>query len=224
VERTQRLLLQADAVAFDVDSTIVTTEGIDLLAKCYGVEKEVADLTRSAMEGGMKFEDAMRARLKLMNPTRSSLQKCVRTEGKPHFTPGVIEVVKRLHAQGTHVFLVSGGFRNMIAPIAEKLEVPEDRIFANTILFDDKGNYAGFDETEPTSHDGGKPAVLKLLKKERGYKTMLMVGDGATDLQARPPAKAFIGFGGVKVREKVKAGADWFVNSFSEVLDVLPEA
>lgn len=219
--KAQQLLREADAVCFDVDSTVVKTEGIDLLAKCYDVEEEVANLTRAAMEGGMKFEVAMKARLELMRPTRDSLEKCVETEGKPKWTPGVRKVIKRLHERGTHVFLVSGGFRNMIEPLADKLDVPYERIYANTILFDEDGNYAGFDETEPTSHDGGKPEALKRLKKQ-GYKTMIMVGDGATDLQARPPAKAFIGFGGVQVREKVQKGADWFVMSFKEVLDVLP--
>jgi len=213
-------------VAFDVDSTVVTTEGIDLLAKCFDVGQQVAALTSAAMNGGVKFEDAMAQRLELMaahNMTRDSLAKCVETEGKPQLTDGVAEVVKRLHARGVDVFLVSGGFRNMIEPVAKLLDIPLERIYANTILFAENGSYAGFDQTAPTCRDGGKPATLKLLQKQ-GYKKMLMVGDGATDLQARPPAKAFIGFGGIQVREKVKAGADWFVTGFDEVLAVLPPA
>lgn len=41
-----------------------------------------------------------------------------------------------------------------------------------------------------------------------------MVGDGVTDMQARPPADAFIGYGGVVKREKVQTGADWFITDF----------
>jgi phosphoserine phosphatase len=48
-----------------------------------------------------------------------------------------------------------------------------------------------------------------------------MVGDGATDLEARPPADGFIGYGGIVVREKVKAGADWFVTDFAELITAL---
>jgi phosphoserine phosphatase len=48
-----------------------------------------------------------------------------------------------------------------------------------------------------------------------------MVGDGATDMQAKPPADAFIGYGGIAVRPAVAAGADWFVRSFDEVLEEL---
>jgi hypothetical protein len=33
----------------------------------------------------------------------------------------------------------------------------------NEILFDEEGNYAGFDRSAPTSASGGKPKVLKLM-------------------------------------------------------------
>ena len=45
-------------------------------------------------------------------------------------------------------------------------------------------------------------------------------GDGATDMQAKPPADAFIGYGGIVSRDAVKRGADWFVLSFEE--EVVP--
>ena len=48
-----------------------------------------------------------------------------------------------------------------------------------------------------------------------------MIGDGATDLQARPPADVFIGYGGVSERQNVKEGADWYVKDFQLVTDIL---
>jgi len=48
-----------------------------------------------------------------------------------------------------------------------------------------------------------------------------MIGDGATDLEARPPASAFIGFGGIVTREKVQKGADWFVTDFKTLIKAL---
>jgi len=59
------------------------------------------------------------------------------------------------------------------------------------------------------------------LKECYAYKQVVMIGDGATDMQARPPADAFIGYGGVAVREKVKQGADWFVYSFDDLLKAI---
>lgn len=51
--------------------------------------------------------------------------------------------------------------------------------------------------------------------------------DGLASLvQARRPggADAFIGYGGVQVREKVKAGADWFVCDFQVLIDALKKS
>jgi phosphoserine phosphatase len=102
----------------------------------------------------------------------------------------------------------------MIFPVAERVGVPLHRVYANNLMFDGKGLFAGFDRNEPTSRDGGKPRVIQLLKDAHGYKSIVMIGDGATDMQAKPPADAFIGFGGIVVRKSVQEGADWFVNSF----------
>lgn len=102
----------------------------------------------------------------------------------------------------------------MINPVAVALKIPLHRVYANNLLFNEDGTFLGFDAQEPTSKDGGKPAVIQRLKDAHGYKTIVMVGDGATDMQAKPPADAFIGFGGIVVRDSVKAGADWFVTDF----------
>ncbi len=50
------------------------------------------------------------------------------------------------------------------------------------------GEYAGFDESQPTAESGGKGKVISMLKEQHGFKTVVMVGDGATDLEACPPA------------------------------------
>lgn len=54
------------------------------------------------------------------------------------------------------------------------------------------GEYAGFDETQPTSRSGGKGEVIRRLK-EKGFRIVVHIGDGSTDLEASPPADAFIG-------------------------------
>lgn len=55
------------------------------------------------------------------------------------------------------------------------------------------GEYAGFDENEPTSRSGGKGLVVRRLKEQHGYQRLVIVGDGATDAEASPPADGFIG-------------------------------
>lgn len=108
------------------------------------------------------------------------------------------------------------------------------------------GEYAGFDETQPTAESGGKGKVISMLKEQYGFKTLVMIGDGATDLEACPPAvstrfkhsssrfsstfvqrtisppqSAFIGFGGNVVRSQVKERTLWYVTSFEELIKEL---
>jgi phosphoserine phosphatase len=224
VEAAMHALANADCVCFDVDSTVINEEGIDVLADYLGQGKAVAALTLAAMEGGMKFQDALRARLDLLKPGRSQIEQCL-IERPLQLTPGVQELVEKCHATGKHVYLVSGGFRIMIEPVAETLGIDKSRIVANTIRFNDTtGEYLDFDSNEPTSKDMGKPAALQMIQAAGNYKTMIMVGDGATDAQAKPPAAAFIGFGGVTIRKKVQDTADWFVMDFQEMIRIVGES
>lgn len=55
------------------------------------------------------------------------------------------------------------------------------------------GEYAGFDEDQPTAINGGKGKIIKQLKNEKGFRTVVHIGDGITDLEAIPVADLFIG-------------------------------
>ncbi|CAB9526521.1 Phosphoserine phosphatase, chloroplastic [Seminavis robusta] len=213
-------LATADAVCFDVDSTVIAEEGIDVLAEFLGQGQAVAALTKQAMEGSQKFQDALKDRLELMKPSKQAILSCL-DQMPLKLSPGVAELIQALTDNGVHVYFVSGGFRIMIEPVAEQVGVPVDRIYANTILFDEHGTYTGFDPTEHTSADMGKPAALSAIKAAHGYDTMVMVGDGATDAQAKPPANAFIGFGGIVVRPAVQQAADWFVTDFQDMTRIV---
>lgn len=217
--QAQHLFKRAQAVCFDVDSTVIQEEGIDVLADFKGAGAAVAELTRQAMGGTVKFQDALAARLKLIQPSKEDVRKCL--EKHPfRLTKGVKQLVDALHARGTHVYLISGGFRQMINPIAAELKIPIHRVYANNLRFDDdkNGAFHSFDPNEPTSQEGGKGRVIKLLKQSHQYFPVIMIGDGATDMEAKPPADAFIGFGGVVAREPVQKGADWFIRDFEDLI------
>ncbi|KAJ1462432.1 HAD-like domain-containing protein [Pelagophyceae sp. CCMP2097] len=223
VSGVAQLLQKADAVCFDFDSTLITEEGIDVLAEHCGKGAAVAEWTRKAMGGGVPFEDALAARLDLIRPSTADVRECL-AKHAPVATPSVVALCELLRARGQATYVISGGLRSMIEPMAvTELGFPLANIYANTLFWDASGNYTGFDAGEPTSRDGGKAAVVAALKKKFGYETVIMIGDGATDLQAKPPADAVIGYGGVVEREAVRAGADWFVLDFATLLDALRE-
>jgi phosphoserine phosphatase len=210
----------AKAVCFDVDSTVSPDEGIDVLAKHAGVGAEVAALTKEAMNGAVPFEESIKARLALIRPSLRMMRDCLANH-PPRLTPGSLDLISRLERRGTHVYLVSGGFTHMVMPLAKQLGLPKGRVYANDLRFAPDGSYTGIDETAYTSKSGGKGALIAHLKERFRYDPIIMVGDGATDLEARPPADAFIGYGGVIVRDIVKKKADWFVTDFAELVNAL---
>ncbi|KJE89325.1 phosphoserine phosphatase [Capsaspora owczarzaki ATCC 30864] len=215
------LLKSARCVVFDVDSTLIQEEGIDVLADFCGVGKQVAELTSQAMGGAVPFQVALKQRLDLIKPSAQNIHDCLQ-QHPPHLTSGVKELVEMLKACGVDVYVVTGGFRQMIAPVIDELEIAADHVFANQILFENEtGSYAGFDDKALTSQSGGKGKAVALIKAKHENAVTIMVGDGITDLEARPPADMFIGFGGNVRRQAVQERADWFVTSFSEVIAAL---
>uniref|UniRef100_A0A0D9XUC3 phosphoserine phosphatase n=1 Tax=Leersia perrieri TaxID=77586 RepID=A0A0D9XUC3_9ORYZ len=213
----------AHAVCFDVDSTVCLDEGIDELADFCGAGKAVAEWTAKAMTGTVPFEEALAARLSLIKPSLSQVEDCL-VKRPPRISPGIADLIKKLKANNTDVFLVSGGFRQMIKPVASELGIPPENIIANQLLFGTSGEYAGFDPTEPTSRSGGKALAVQQIRQNHGYKTLVMIGDGATDLEARQPGGAdlFICYAGVQMREAVAMKADWVVIDFQELIAELP--
>ncbi|NP_001028271.1 phosphoserine phosphatase [Danio rerio] len=214
--QTRDLLRRADAVCFDVDSTVIREEGIDELAKFCGVGDAVTEMTRKAMGGSMSFQTALSERLSIIKCSREQVNKLI-TDHPPQLTPGIRELVQKLQQRGVQVFLVSGGFRCIVEHVASQLSIPLQHVYANRLKFYFNGEYAGFDESQPTAQSGGKGRVISMLKEKHGFQNILMIGDGATDLEACPPASAFIGFGGNVLRPQVKEKSSWYVSSFSEL-------
>ena len=82
---------------------------------------------------------------------------------------------------------------------------------------------SGFDSEEFTSRAGGKAEACKALKQQFGYEVVAMVGDGATDAEARCEGGAdiFVCYGGVVLRDNVAAEADWVVMSIESMIAAL---
>lgn len=80
------------------------------------------------------------------------------------------------------------------------------------------GTYAGFDVNQPTSRTGGKGEAINVIRRSLGPNNkMTMIGDGATDLEASPPADNFIGYGGNIVRDEVRNRAQYYVTDFQQL-------
>ncbi|XP_058466037.1 phosphoserine phosphatase isoform X2 [Malaya genurostris] len=212
------VLNRAQIVCFDVDSTIITEEGIDELAQFCGKGSEVVALTKEAMGGSMTFQDALKRRLDIIKPSQKQIREFLKTRPST-VSSGVRELIDQLRQNNAEIYMISGGFDCLIEPIADALEIPLCNLFANKLYFHFNGSYAGFDISQVTSKSGGKGEAINIIKSRfKSNKIVVMIGDGMTDLEASPPADYFIGYGGNVVREEVQKRATYYVTNFADLL------
>jgi len=204
-------------VIFDCDSTLSAIEGIDELARGRGAQvfAEVEAMTREAMEGKIAVEEVFARRLALIRPRRADVAAVGRLYVE-QVEPTALAAISQLKAAGWTPLILSGGFRQAIAPLAAHLGIA--RVEAVEIFFDAAEEYAGFDEEFPTTRSGGKPECIARLKRELAPSRLVLVGDGVSDLEAKPVVDLLVGFGRYTERAKVKAEAHAFIHR----LDALP--
>ncbi len=189
-------------VVFDCDSTLAGIEGIDELAG--DRIAEVRALTDAAMRGDVPLEEVYGRRLEIIRPTREQIDALGRLYVE-RLVEDAADTVAALLWLGKDVRVISGGLLPPVAALARELGVPLQGVAAVDLSFDADGDYTGFDEASPLARSGGKAEVV------RGWavgRPALMVGDGATDLEARPEVDAFAAYMGVAYREQVADGAD----------------
>lgn len=206
------------SIIFDVDSTLVTIEGLDFLAGHNGVRKKVESLTTKAMEGAYPMNQAMKQKLDLIKPSRADLK----VQGQAyidHLTPGTLETISTLQNLNYPIWLLTGNFHPAIDILAKHLSINLNQVLANDIYFDRSGNYAGFNHSHPLANNGGKGQIIAGLKDRLCQP--VFIGDGATDLEAQPFVDLFIGFGGVVERPAVRKSAQVYIDS-PNLLAILP--
>lgn len=210
-----------NSVVFDVDSTLSGIEGIDWLAALRGPEVKAwsAALTERAMEGKLPIEDVYSERMRVVRPAMAELQQLGR-EYIARIAPGARETLTDMRARGIKIVMVSGGLRESILPLARELGVDEQSVHAVSVFLDEKGGYAGFDEGSLLTRQNGKRATVR----EMGLKgPILAVGDGMTDCEIKPVVDAFAAFTGFTRREPVIERADFVIENFDQLRELILE-
>ena len=207
-------------IIFDCDSTLSAIEGIDELARDKGAQvfTEVENLTNAAMNGDVPINEIFARRLDIIQPDLSTVEK-VGQLYIDDMEPTALDTMNKLRADGWEIVIVSGGFTQVIEPLAAHLGIK--RIEAVPLKFNDDGSYAGFDTDAPPTRNGGKPEIVIQLKEEFKANRTIMVGDGISDLETQDVVDEFIGFGRYAKRERVVAEAKHFINSLDELIALL---
>jgi phosphoserine phosphatase len=196
-----------DVICFDCDSTLSKIEGIDELASRVGLGKEMARLTDAAMNGEVLLEEVYEKRLSLIRPDRDSINWLADLYIE-EIVDGVQSVFATLATANKELHIISGGIRQAILPLAKRLGLPATQVHAVDVYFNEDGSYRGYNHESPLARSGGKADICRRLLKSPG--SLVMVGDGKTDMEAKQAGAVVIGFGGVIDRAVVHEQADFY--------------
>ena len=165
-------------IVFDVDSTLIQGEVIEMLAERVGAGEAVAAITDAAMRGEIDFAESLHQRVATLAGLPAEVLDEVGAELE--LTAGARTTIRTLRRLGFHCGVVSGGFRQVIDPLAHELML--DFVAANELEIVD-GKLTGRVVGEVIDR-AGKAKALRDFAQQAGVpmEQTVAVGDGANDI------------------------------------------
>ncbi len=205
---------------FDFDSTLVTLESMDELARIAMSNLEDKDermikleeITNLGMLGEINFRDSLDRRLALFTLTNEDIKKVVRLLSTS-ISPSVWANRQWFENNSNRIYVISGGFEECILPITNCLGILGKNVFANSFIYDGTGNITGYNPTRPTSENKGKVTQIRKLDLPR---PIIVIGDGYTDYEIKQQGEAdlFYAFTETVDRPSINILADKVLSSF----------
>lgn len=204
-------------IAFDLDNVLIDGEAIDEIGKLVGVEAEISEITKKAMEGDLDFETALNERVALLKGT--SVEDIKEVVSKIPLMEGAEETIAELKKRGYKIATITGSFE--IIANRMKNDLGLDYAFSN-VLHEEDGKLTG--EVSGPLVKGSKAEVLKEIMEMEKVKAeeSAAVGDGANDVSMIEKAGLGIAFNAKPV---LKEKADVVVEKrdLRELLEIFPE-
>jgi D-3-phosphoglycerate dehydrogenase len=217
-------------LVFDFDSTLVSVEGLDelfarTLTGAAGHGERLAafrEITDLGMAGLLTAEESLARRLAVLDADRGQVES-VGEAIRSFVTPSVARHRSFFKRNRDRIYVLSGGFEELIRPTLEDLEIPTERLLAHRFLYDEQSRVVGLDPDTAVAR-GGKPEAVRTVPRTGG--PIWAIGDGATDLELRTLGLVdrFVAFTENRSREPVVAKADAEARSMDDLLTLLESA
>ncbi|MEY4714056.1 MAG: phosphoserine phosphatase SerB [Actinomycetota bacterium] len=204
-------------VVFDVDSTLIEDEAIELLAEYAGTREMVSEITERAMRGELDFAQSLRERVATLKGLDESILQQVAQELRP--TKGARELIDEIRKRGGKSAAVSGGFIQLLGPVKQKIGF--DLQHANTLEVLD-GKLTGKVSGEIVDKAVKAQMLMKWAAELHvDLENTIAVGDGANDIAMMEAAGLSIAFDAKPiVREKAKVSLN--KRDLAQIIGLLP--
>lgn len=161
----------------DMDSTIITSESLDDLARLSGRGEDVAAITARSMRGELDFSSSLIERVKMIGGQPERLIAHIINDVE--YTAGATTLLATMKAHGAYAILASGGFTFLTRVVAEKLGFNEH--YANELIVEN-GQITG-EVGLPVLDQNAKKIRLEMACDELGIsaENVATIGDGAND-------------------------------------------
>ena len=204
-------------VVFDVDSTLINEEAIELLAEHSGNRERVAEITERSMRGEIDFSTSLIERVATLKGLPESVLELTAKSLTP--TKGASELIQEIHARGGKAAAVSGGFIQLLTGLKRELNL--DYAQANTLGIAN-GKLTGEVVGELVNREA-KAKYLQFWAEENDIPLdrTLAIGDGANDLGMMAIAGVSVAFCAKPV---VRESADVVIDErdLARVIELLP--
>lgn len=206
-------------VVLDCDSTTIQDEVIELLADAAGTRALVAEITERAMRGELDFVASLKERVATLEGTDESVFQNAYEQLR--LSPGIRELIDAVHTRGGKVGVVSGGFLEVVDPLAEDLGIDFWR--ANRLEIAD-GKLTGR-TTGPIIDAGAKAEALIewAAATHTPMSATVAIGDGANDLEMMKVAALSVAYNAKPVvRQRADISIEDDLSKVIALLDQLP--
>ncbi len=185
------------------------------------IKQEIQSLTNQAMEGKLDFDIALKKRVSLLSIHKNQIQDIIKTLSK-RITTSFLNNKDKIISNKDRIYIVSGGFKEIIIPIVNEYGIKENHVFANEFTYDNNGYINGINNKSLLSHIDGKIRAVKTLNLKNGA---YVIGDGSTDLELKTiqGVTSFICFTENINRKLVSSKADFIASNFETVLEIIDD-